>query len=202
MLFSLHTIRICQIIYCSRAIFDKTSVPQRYRRGVHGCYFGRTVNTKKVLAHCMCLWCTSLMWIICEHTFYRLENVCEIGNYVSPLPLLIDSNVNACGKPRNEATLSLENGALRITLMENLKKIQETCEMLGTSYWVLIAPQITLLPFHCPRDSRFSKENVISSKEFCLPNCNDSIISTYDSNSIYCDAEHYRNSNWAESVAH
>lgn len=69
---------------------------------------------------------------------FRLENVCEIGKYLSPAPLLSSANggdessYNFFSDEKYEGLLKLENGALRQGLLKRLKEVEEMCEMLGT----------------------------------------------------------------------
>lgn len=60
-----------------------------------------------------------------------MENICGIEKYISPVPLLIDTEIKPCESSSDESTLPLKNGDLRSNLLEKLKQIQETCEMLG-----------------------------------------------------------------------
>ncbi|XP_065218464.1 protein Lilipod [Planococcus citri] len=58
----------------------------------------------------------------------RLENVCETGKYLSPVPLFSD---DLKYKPDEyDSVLKLQNGALRRGLLEKLQQIQETVEVL------------------------------------------------------------------------
>lgn len=69
---------------------------------------------------------------------FRLENVCEIGKYLSPAPLLNSANKGDEGSydvfndEKYGGLLKLENGALRQGLLKRLKEVQDMCEMLGT----------------------------------------------------------------------
>ncbi|KAK7584276.1 hypothetical protein V9T40_005239 [Parthenolecanium corni] len=68
----------------------------------------------------------------------RLENVCEIGKYLSPAPLLSSANggdessYNFFSDEKYEGLLKLENGALRQGLLKRLKEVEEMCEMLDS----------------------------------------------------------------------
>ncbi|XKL59531.1 hypothetical protein PGB90_000547 [Kerria lacca] len=94
-------------------ISRQTAISEKHRRRIFNIYFGRAKHKKKV--------------IILRNL---LENVCEMGKYLSPTPLL---NTNGTNLKFNDYTDEEEYKSflkLQERLLEELRQAQEMCDML------------------------------------------------------------------------